>query len=85
MYPVLKGADVALKGGGYSVLLLPYCAKLVGCYYRGREGCAKCGKCSVGIAYELAEKAGVKALTIQSFEHLMETLNELKRERVTGY
>ncbi len=83
VYPILKGADEVLKE--CSFLLLPYCAKLVDCDYRRREGCVKCGKCSVGVAYELAEKADLNALTIQNFEHLMETLNEFKRKGVKGY
>jgi len=76
-----------MKGisNGYDALLLPYCAKLPMCEYRKRDGCVKCGKCSVGQAYELAEEAGLTPITVQNFEHLMATLRTLKERGVRGY
>ncbi|MEK7812819.1 MAG: DUF116 domain-containing protein [Candidatus Desantisbacteria bacterium] len=68
-----------------SVLLLPYCAKLVGCEYRYNSGCVKCGGCSVGTAYELAEKHGLAPITIQNYKHLQTTLQACKRDGVKSY
>lgn len=84
LYTVNRSA-ANLFEDGYQALLLPYCAKLATCEYRRREGCLKCGGCSIGDAYELAEKAGLKPITIQSFEHLMKTLDRLQRDGVKGY
>lgn len=57
-----------------SLLLLPYCAKPVDCEYRETDGCAMCGECSVGEAYELAAAAGIDVISIHNYEHLKETL-----------
>jgi lipoate-protein ligase A len=84
IYPILKSVKEILNDG-CDVLLLPYCAKLPACEYRRKEGCLKCGKCSVGAAYEIAEEAGLTPITIQNFEHLMETLHKLKTNGVKGY
>jgi lipoate-protein ligase A len=78
-----RAEDILKNGCDY--LLLPYCAKLATCEYRWREGCARCGMCSVGSAYEMAEKADLKVLTIQNFESLMRALGELRRRGVRGY
>jgi len=67
------------------VLLLPYCAKLPGCRLRYKQGCTMCGECSIEAAQGLAEKYGIRTLTIVSFEHLMETLEKLKDEGVRYY
>jgi lipoate-protein ligase A len=61
-------------------LLLPYCAKLADCQYRFQDGCAQCGRCGIGSAYDLAEKHGLLPVSIQSYEDLEETLEQLKRE-----
>jgi len=81
----VNGSVTDILEYGYGALLLPYCAKLPGCEYRGKEGCTKCGGCSVGQAYELAEEIGLKPITIQNFEHLMATLKTLKQNGVKGY
>jgi len=60
-----------------SVLLLPYCAKGIGCEYRYKEGCRQCGGCSVGKAYQLAEKYGLCPITIRNYEHLKKTLYKI--------
>jgi len=84
IYPILQDAKEILNNG-CEVLLLPYCAKSLECEYRKKEGCGKCGKCSVGIAYEMAEKIGLSVTTIQNFEHLMTTLRTLKEKGVKGF
>jgi len=68
-----------------SVLLLPYCAKLVGCEYRYNGGCSKCGQCSVGSAYELAEKYGLIPISIRNYDHLRVTLKRCKRDGIKSY
>jgi lipoate-protein ligase A len=81
----VNGDALKILNGNCEVLLLPYCAKLPKCQYRKKEGCIKCGECSVGEAYDFAEKASLLPITIQSFDHLMSTLNELKQSGVKGY
>ena len=84
LYPVTKHMKDLLRGS-YDYLLLPYCAKLLSCSYRWREGCDKCGQCSIGEAYELAEAIGLKPIAIQSFEHLMDTLKMMRENGSKGY
>ncbi len=67
------------------LLLLPYCAKLPECDYRTKEGCLQCGQCTIGEAFALAEARGLKVLTIQNYEHLVETLEEEKEKGVRAY
>jgi len=81
----VNGSAMGILDHGYDALLLPYCAKLPECEYRRKEGCTKCGRCSIGQAYELAEEAGLMPITIQNFEHLMATLKMLKQNGVKGY
>ncbi|MCX7855197.1 MAG: DUF116 domain-containing protein [Anaerolineae bacterium] len=66
-------------------LLLPYCAKLPDCSYRYQEGCARCGACCIGEAYELADRYGLTPISIQNYEHLEETLERLKREGAEAF
>jgi lipoate-protein ligase A len=68
-----------------TVMLLPYCAKLRDCEYRQQKECTKCGECSVGDAYELAEQSGLEPITIINYEDLEETLKALKARGVTGF
>ncbi|NWF96933.1 MAG: DUF116 domain-containing protein [Candidatus Thorarchaeota archaeon] len=69
----------------FDYVLLPYCAKLVGCQYRKTEGCTTCGNCTVGEIYELIESMGVPVRTIQTFEHLIETIEEFKEKGARGF
>jgi lipoate---protein ligase len=55
-------------------LLLPYCAKLAECEYRYRDGCVRCGQCSIGAGYDLAERYGLEPITIQNYEMLEDIL-----------
>ena len=67
------------------VLLLPYCAKLPGCEYRKQNDCSLCGDCTFAEVWKAADEAGLEAVTIQSFEHLIETLDRLRHEGAEGY
>lgn len=78
--PLGRVADI-----GATALLLPYCAKPVDCAYRHTEDCACCGKCAVGDAYELASELGLEARTVMSFEHLMETLRDMRSRGIRAF
>lgn len=68
-----------ISGQKHKPLLIPYCAKAVDCPYRYTEGCRRCGRCDVGDAYNLAHQYGLEPITIQNYEMLEETLNNLKQ------
>jgi len=69
----------------FDYILLPYCAKLVECDYRKIEGCTICGACSISDIYDIAGEFGVPTRTIQTFEHLIETIDECKLKGARGY
>ncbi|MHA1768534.1 MAG: lipoate--protein ligase family protein [Candidatus Thorarchaeota archaeon] len=69
----------------FDYVLLPYCAKLVDCEYRWREGCSICGNCSTSDIYGMLVDMGVQVRTIQTFEHLIETIEEFKKKGARGY
>ena len=71
--------------GNCGLLLLPYCSKLPECEYRTKDGCIQCGGCTIGEAFALAEGKGLKVLTIQNYEHLVETLEEEKGNGLRAY
>lgn len=66
-------------------LLLPYCAKLPACDYRYREGCDRCGLCSIGEAYALADRYGLTPLTIQNYEMLEEVLTRCREQGAEAF
>jgi lipoate-protein ligase A len=68
-----------------TVVLLPYCAKWADCNLRYDEDCLECGRCTVGVAYELARMRGMEPITIVNFEHLWKVLSEMKKGGVTSY
>jgi lipoate---protein ligase len=68
----LEPALVDQRPAGW--LLLPYCAKPPDCEFRYVASCGQCGQCQYGPMYELAEELGLEPVSVQSFEHLMETL-----------
>lgn len=84
LYPITTYAK-RLLSEGCDYILLPYCAKPLSCEYRMREGCTKCGGCGFGEIYELAEAVGLKPVTIQNFEQLIETLKIMKNASAKGY
>ncbi|MCR4346710.1 MAG: DUF116 domain-containing protein [Sulfuricaulis sp.] len=78
----LAAADVARAA---SVMLVPYCAKPSWCKWRHRDGCPDCGMCEVGEAYRLARERGMRVVTITNFEHLQQTLGELRAQDTPAY
>lgn len=66
------------------IMLVPYCAKPVDCTWRNRDGCPECGRCEVGDAYRLGRTHGLRIVTINNYEHLRQTLGELKDTGVRG-
>jgi len=68
-----------------TVVLLPYCAKWADCNLRYDEDCLECGRCTVGVVYELARMRGMEPITIVNFEHLWKVLSEMKKGGVTSY
>ncbi len=71
--------------GEASVVLLPYCAKWVGCDLRYDEDCIECGGCTVGVAYELARRNNMEPITIVNFEHLMSVLDDMRERGISSY
>lgn len=65
-----------LRGQTARWLLLPYCSKNLDCDFREIEGCSACGECEIGYFFNLARKFNLEPVTIQSFEHLMSTIQE---------
>jgi lipoate-protein ligase A len=80
-----SGIEAAAIAARATVMLVPYCAKLVACKWRQYDGCTACGLCEVGDAYRLAEARGLRVISIQNYENLCETLARLKAERVPAY
>jgi len=66
-------------------LLLPYCAKPVTCESRHTDNCDMCGECGIGESYETAYENGLIPISITSYEHLIETINKIRREGAVAY
>lgn len=84
LFPVCGGLGEILERGP-EWILLPYCSKDLGCELRNRDGCYECGLCSIGDGYALARNYGLGALTITSFEDLMEKLLRLRAVGARGF
>ena len=82
LFPVSKPFREVKKP---EVLLLPYCAKELGCFYRNQRGCEECGRCTVGDATQMARSFGMDSITIQNYEDLESTLYKLKHSGVRGF
>jgi lipoate-protein ligase A len=78
--PMARVAEI-----GATVLLLPYCAKPLDCDLRFTEECTECGRCDIGGGYALARELRLEVKTITSFEHLMETLEEMRARGVAAF
>ncbi|MGQ9629104.1 MAG: lipoyl protein ligase domain-containing protein [bacterium] len=75
----------AIVQTGASVLLLPYCAKSIDCKFRYTKECSICSNCSIGIAWEIARRAGMEVETIVNYEDLERTLAGYKSRGVAGF
>jgi len=75
----------SLKGFEPKAFLLPYCAKETSCSLRYKKECVSCGLCTVGDAYNFSYEYGLRPITITTFEDLMETFEDLKREGIYEY
>ena len=82
LFPVLKPFGEVKRP---EVLLLPYCAKEIGCSLPKPTRCEECGRCSVGDAAQMARSFGMDSITIQNYEDLESTLRRLKRSGVQGF
>lgn len=63
----------------------PYCSKEPECSFRRSQGCPKCGKCSVGEGFSLAESSSFECVTILSFEDLLEKFKDIRAKGATDY
>lgn len=61
-------------------LLLPYCSKPPDCDFRYVPDCGLCGECQFTQMITLGEELGLKTVSVQSFEHLMENLALIRQE-----
>lgn len=68
-----------------SVMLVPYCAKPAWCEWRHQDDCIECGLCDVGEAYRLGRERGMAVKTIVRYEHLVETLKEIRAGGASAY
>ncbi|MDA8064957.1 MAG: DUF116 domain-containing protein [Thermaerobacter sp.] len=82
VFPVVRPLR-EVRGAG--ALLLPYCAKPLWCEHRLQDECAKCGRCTVGEAYRMAEERGLVPVSINNYEELEETLARLKAKGVHSF
>ena len=80
-----SATDYAALLAQASVMLVPYCAKLVWCHWRRHDGCTECGLCEVGTAYGLARDRNMRVISITNYEHLVTTLAELKAQHISAY
>lgn len=74
----LEPGEVGRRPAGW--LLLPYCAKPLSCEYRQVPECGRCGQCQLSPLHDLAEELGLTPTPIQSFEHLMTVLAQVKAQ-----
>ncbi|MCX7014503.1 MAG: DUF116 domain-containing protein [Candidatus Sumerlaeota bacterium] len=81
----VNGQPAEILAKDIDLVLLPYCAKASGCEHRYAQTCAVCGECAVGGAFDAAQEAGMRPVTIINFEHLMETLERERRRGAAGY
>ncbi len=80
-----RGDDPAAALARANVMLVPYCAKPSWCKWRHTMDCVECGKCEVGDAYLMARERNMEVVTITNFEHLANTLADMKAAGVESY
>ncbi|ARE39705.1 Lipoate-protein ligase A [Rhodovulum sp. P5] len=67
------------------VMLVPYCAKPAWCTWRHDTDCVECGRCDVGETYRMGRERNMEVLTILNYEHLVETLDDMRGRGVESY
>ena len=82
---VTNGTFESIMARKPSVLLLPYCSKLVSCELRYRKDCKACGKCSIGDAWTLGRKRHMETVCVVNFEDLWEELMRMKNRGVQAF
>lgn len=82
---VTNGTFAEIMGLRPSVLLLPYCAKLVTCELRYAKGCQTCGECTIGDAWRLGRKYRMRIICITSFEDLEQELRYMHARDVRAF
>jgi lipoate-protein ligase A len=84
---VTNGSFKEIMQKSPSVLLLPYCAKLVDCDLRYAKGCKICGQaaCSIGPAWQMGRKHKMRVISITSYEDLWAQLMHMKRQGVEAF
>lgn len=75
------GGGLVEVSGKAGLMLLPYCAKPVDCQHRNIDACGECGECTIGDAYALAKKSGLKVRCVSNYQELVSIL---KQERHAG-
>jgi len=68
-----------------SVLLLPYCSKLIDCEMRYKKGCRICGECATGSAWVMGKKKKLNPVCVVSFEDLRSELAKMKTNGVSAF
>ena len=84
---VTNGSFREIMDQSPSILLLPYCAKLVDCELRYAKGCKLCGEdeCSIGPAWRLGRKHKMRVVSITNYEDLWAELSQMKQQGVKAF
>jgi lipoate-protein ligase A len=84
---VTNGSFKEIMQKSPSVLLLPYCAKLVDCDLRYAKGCKVCGQeaCSIGPAWQMGRRHKMRVISITSYEDLWAQLMHMKQQGVEAF
>jgi lipoate-protein ligase A len=82
---VTNGSFEEILRKGPSVLLLPYCSKLMTCELRYKKACKACGDCTVGDAWTVGLQKEMKPVCVVAFEDLIVELNRMKEAGVSAF
>lgn len=79
------GGGLVEVSGKARLMLLPYCAKPVDCQHRNMDACDECGKCTIGDAYAMAKKNGLKVRCVNNYEELVSILEEERQAGIASF
>jgi lipoate-protein ligase A len=82
---VTNGSFEEILRKGPSVLLLPYCSKLLTCKLRYEKACQACGDCTIGDAWTLGRRKKMKPVCVVSFGDLTDELRRMKEAGVSAF